>query len=719
MKINFKRLLSVLLVLVMVCSMLPLSFMVGAAEPEDIVLTDEDYAIVNDVFAQIDAMEDAPAKKSASRTQITDAAAKIVMASENYVEGSLERNGNSFTWWTEEGIRCIYNPYMREKYDRMEAPADAEPAGIYNAPKAVRGGWPSGNQVYLIAPYYGIDDTFTDQYKNEARSIATAIGDTDGYTLCSGKSVTVDTVADAVENGAVVIFDSHGTTDYDGVKVGEETFDGEVYDVYDYVSKAKNSYLCLTNKSGLTTADYDAGATYFTDSEGIMCACINGAAIANHMEKNSPAGLLWMAICLGMATNTMCEPMRNKGVEVVYGYSQSVTFSGDYCFEETFWDNMIDGKTVAQSISAMKAKWGGWDWSDEIASYYGYSSGYTLSQARQYRYAFPIVVSDEDTHPGQRGNGSTYGADSEQTVKSTYTLYSQYSVTAQSNNNAYGTVSASGSTITAKPATGYFAQGYTVISGSATIDQNGNTFTVNAASDCVVQINFAPKTAVTVNFSGANISGQTGYAGDSMTLPTAEAPEGYKFLGWMSAPLSGETTEKPEFYTDSFVPTGNTTLYALYSYVDSTSGGGSGDYVKVTESRDDWSGEYLIVYETGSRVFDGSRSTLEAVNNYQDVTISNNTISAEEADAYRFIIAVTDGGYSIQSASGKYISGIASSNKLNEGTSPVANTISIDASGNADIASNTSHLRYNATSGQDRFRYYKSTSYSGQKAIAL
>ena len=721
MKTTLKRLFSLLMVLVMLGSMLPAVYAdsTPAEEPvnEAIVLTDEDYTIVNDVFAQIDAMEDAPAKKSASRTQITDAAAQIVMASENYVEGSLERNGNSFTWWTDEGIRCIYNPYMREKYDNMQAPADPEPAGIYNAPKATKGGWPSGNQVYLIAPYYGIDDTFTDQYKNEAKAIASAIGDTDGYTLYSGTSVTVDSVADAIENGAVVIFDSHGTTDYDGSYVCD---DPDGYEVYDYVSQAKYSYLCLTNKSGLTTADYNAGATYFIDGDGYMCACINGAAIANHMEKNSPSGLLWMAICLGMATDTMCEPMREKGVEVVYGYSQSVTFAGDYCFEETFWDNMTAGKDVATSIAAMKSKWGNWDWSEPIAASYGYSgSGYTLSEARKYRSAFPIVVSDEDTHPGQRDSGTNYGACSEQTVKSTYTLYSQYNVTAQSNNAAYGSVSVSGSTITASPANGYFAQGYTVLSGTASVTQNGNIFSVSAESDCTIQINFAAKTAVTVNFSGANVSGQTGYAGDAMALPTAEAPEGYKFLGWMTAPLSGDTTEKPSYYTDSFIPAGNTTLYALYSYVDAASGGGSGDYVKVTESRDDWSGEYLIVYEAGSRVFDGSRTTLEAVNNYQDVTISDNTISADEADAYKFIIASMNGGYSVQSASGMYISGTSGSNKLNEGTTASANTISIDASGNADIVSNTSHLRYNATSGQDRFRYYKSTSYSSQKAIAL
>ena len=652
-KNTLKRLFSLVLVLCLVGSMLPAVHSHAGTVEESTVLTDADYAIVNDVFAQIDAMEDAPAKKSASRTQITDAAAEIVMASENYVEGSLERNGNSFTWWTDEGIRCIYNPYMREKYANMKAPADPQPAGLYNEPKATKGGWPSGNQVYLIAPYYGIDDSFTDQYKNEATSIANAIGDTDGYTLYSGSSVTVDNVADAIESGAVVIFDSHGTTDYEGSYVCD---DPDGYEVYDYVSQANYSYLCLTNKTGLTTADYNAGATYFTDADGYMCACVNGAAIANHMEGNSPAGILWMAICLGMATDTFAVPLRNKGVEVVYGYSQSVTFAGDYCFEETFWDNMIAGKDVATSIAAMKSQWGNWDWSEPIASYYGYSgTGYSLSQARQYRSAFPIVVSDEDTHPGQRDSGTNYGACSEQTVKSTYTLYSQYAVTATSNNTAYGTVSVNGSTITATPATGYFAQSATVVSGTATVSQNGNTFSVVASSDCTVQINFAPKTAVTVNFSGANVNGLTGYAGDAMSLPTAEAPEGYQFLGWTTAPLSSDTTEKPDFYTDSFIPTESTTLYALYSYVDSTSGGGSGDYVKVTSAPADWSGEYLIVYEDGTNAY--IFNSVDATNGYVSATITDNTIASNETtDAEAVTIEAMSGGYAIKTKNG-YISG--------------------------------------------------------------
>lgn len=704
MKNLFRRTLSLLLVLVMAASLLPVVYAQETTQSpaEPVVLTDEDYASADAIFAQIDAMEEAPATRNATEAELADKAAALVMASDNYVEGSLERNGNSFTWWTTEGVRCVYSPRMREIENEMVAPENPIADGAYNEPAATKGGWPSGNQVYLIAPYYGYDDSFTDQYKNEATAIASAIGDTDGYTLYSGTAATIDTVATAMSNGAVVIFDSHGSTDYENG--------------YDYVSGANYSYLCMKSTTGLTTEDYNDGALYYSD--GIW---ITGASIANHMTSNSPAGILWMAICLGMATDTFATPMREMGVEVVYGYSQSVTFAGDYLYEEVFWDSMCAGDNVATAIATMKSTWGDWDWSTKIATEYGYTDGYsTIAAARADYAAFPIVVSDEDTHPGQRNGTSNYGADSLQTVQSTYTLFSQYNVTAQSNNTAYGTVSASGSTITATPAEGYFAESATVTSGTATVSQNGNTFSVIAQSDCTVQINFAAKTPVTVSFSGASVASQSGYAGDSMALPTAEAPEGYKFLGWMTSALSEDTTIKPTYYTDSFIPTGNTTLYALYSYVDENSGTGTGDYVKVTQTPADWTGEYLIVYEDSGYIFDGSLASFDAVSNYKTVTITDSTIAASEGDAYKFTIAAVENGYSIQGTSGNYVGHGSNANGLTTGTSAMANTITIDASGNANIVcGGGAYLRFNNTSGQYRFRYYKSSSYTNQQPIAL
>ena len=66
-------------------------------------------------------------------------------------------------------------------------------------------------------------------------------------------------------------------------------------------------------------------------------------------------------------------------------------------------------------------------------------------------------------------------------------------ITPVSSNTAHGTVYLSGSTIVATPAAGYQVSGYTIVSGNATIVRNGNTFRVQASSDCTVRINFTPK----------------------------------------------------------------------------------------------------------------------------------------------------------------------------------------------------------------------------------
>ena len=140
---------------------------------------------------------------------------------------------------------------------------------------------------------------------------------------------------------------------------------------------------------------------------------------------------------------------------------------------------------------------------------------------------------------------------------------------------------------------------------------------------------------------------------------------------------------------------------------------------KVTSSSELTDGDYLIVYEGGNYAFDGGLSSLDATNNRISVSISNDTIPYNDTTkAAKFTITSMSGGYSIQSASGKYIYRSSNSNGLDSGDSPVANSITI-SSGNADIASSSAHLRFNSGATQSRFRYFKSSSYTGQQAIQL
>lgn len=131
-------------------------------------------------------------------------------------------------------------------------------------------------------------------------------------------------------------------------------------------------------------------------------------------------------------------------------------------------------------------------------------------------------------------------------------------------------------------------------------------------------------------------------------------------------------------------------------------------------------GQYLIVSSLGefAVAFDGSLETLDAVSNNKFVTVTNNVIMA--TDAISFTITAKDGGYSIKSYSGLYIGNTSDANILK--TSPsddYVNAISFDEDGNADVVSAKTYLRYNATSNQDRFRYFKSSSYANQEAIQL
>ena len=163
-----------------------------------------------------------------------------------------------------------------------------------------------------------------------------------------------------------------------------------------------------------------------------------------------------------------------------------------------------------------------------------------------------------------------------------------------------------------------------------------------------------------------------------------------------------------------------TTPIAPHDFVNNvcTVCGTSGqEYVKVTTAPTDWTGTYLIVYEEGNLAFNGSiADKLDVTFNTFDVTIDEGKIIGDFS-ANAFIIEAVDGGYAIKSASGRYIGKTSGGNGMNEHTSTkYINTISLDASGNADItASGGSIIRFNKAVDQMRFRYYG----SGQQPVAL
>ncbi len=174
-----------------------------------------------------------------------------------------------------------------------------------------------------------------------------------------------------------------------------------------------------------------------------------------------------------------------------------------------------------------------------------------------------------------------------------------YTVTATTNNLSFGSVSVDHYTITASPETGYIADGYTVTSGTATVTQNGNIYTVHPTSDCTVQITFRAATSYTITLIDNNTSyTETAYEGTPYTLPDeykSTCPDA-TFLGWATGEYPGHasgTSVNPGYTAggENVDITANTTFTAVYATQD---GEPTDNYVDITNISDLTTGDYLL-----------------------------------------------------------------------------------------------------------------------------
>ena len=239
---------------------------------------------------------------------------------------------------------------------------------------------------------------------------------------------------------------------------------------------------------------------------------------------------------------------------------------------------------------------------------------------------------------------------------------STHTITALSNNGAWGSVSLSGKTINASPATGYQVSGYTLLSGQATVVRNGNAFTVEADSDCIIQINFAALESYTVTFheNGAVADTKAAFAGNSIVLPqpATEVPDGYHFLGWVTEAVSA-TTQKPASVSaaDTKVTIyADADYYALYSYLGEAGTGGNAYQLY---SGDLTEGNYLITYSDGAM----QAAVVNTRLSYAEVSPVNGVISAPSADLIWKI--AFDGSYVtlFNESEGKYAASTGAANK--------------------------------------------------------
>ena len=222
-----------------------------------------------------------------------------------------------------------------------------------------------------------------------------------------------------------------------------------------------------------------------------------------------------------------------------------------------------------------------------------------------------------------------------------------HTITAVSNNDSWGTVSLNGATITAEPKAGYCVSTstpYEVKSGTATVTQNGNAFTVDASSDCTIQINFEalPKYTVTWIVNGDTKETQTYTSGDALKLPSytptsADCDDVKKYAGWTATAIDGVSETKP---TDLFTAaSGAVTSSAIYYAVfEGQTGEGATSTIEDLLERS-------TTGATGSNYVTWSGKTASSSAVYAGQSAgSNSSIQLKSKDNSSGVITTTSGG---------------------------------------------------------------------------
>ncbi|MDD7414246.1 MAG: hypothetical protein SPK56_04520, partial [Eubacteriales bacterium] len=283
-------------------------------------------ALRNEAWTVLEKVESEMLAEKAAPEEVVKAAYEAALNCELITDVEW-KDDNGFQFRVND-MACAYDYRIRNTQHRPVVTDDTIRAIVgEQTTKAVNTS--SSLNVLLIGPCYSTDSSFTDEYKTRAAAIAEYTGGTVTQLLNSNASAT--NIVNNFPNNGVVIFDSHGA------------------------SYNSTSYLCLTTSSGISSSDYSKN---WALDFGSGTYGIDGRFIANYISGTLPNSIVWMAICEGMMTNVFGNYLTGAGAGVVYGYSQSVSFTGDYAFEKVFWQNMTNGATVASAISAMKSSCG-------------------------------------------------------------------------------------------------------------------------------------------------------------------------------------------------------------------------------------------------------------------------------------------------------------------------------------------------------------------------
>ena len=148
----------------------------------------------------------------------------------------------------------------------------------------------------------------------------------------------------------------------------------------------------------------------------------------------------------------------------------------------------------------------------------------------------------------------------------------------------------------------------------------------------------------------------------SITLPTAGAPEGYTFLGWVTEDYNNVAEQPADVLTGSYSATADITLKALYSHTEIV----AGDFTLVTAEPESWEGSYVITCGktdamtvlkgvAGTRKLESTTAGGAAAYADTGITLNGGTLSGVSAD-YIFTIAAAGDRFTVKNAAtGTYL----------------------------------------------------------------
>ena len=278
---------------------------------------------------------------------------------------------------------------------------------------------------------------------------------------------------------------------------------------------------------------------------------------------------------------------------------ETTTTTGEYYIKSTKGTYYLQNRSDTKSLITSKSSTDNQNiWKIHYQDSYTDKSSNTYTVTGLYNKGASRMLAIYDSNPKTwraYGNTNYKNIDGDEVVFYKRVELPSYTITAQSNNNSYGTVELSGSTITASPKTGYRVvagdDGYDVTEGTATVVNNGdNSFTVTPTTDCTVRINFEeiPSHNVTWNVNGATTV-DTYKEGEDIDFPDDPASIGGKvFMGWSTESIIDPTDVAPSFVTEATMSTSNITYYAVFAKATVIGGEVEKSYGFETTSDDDW-----------------------------------------------------------------------------------------------------------------------------------